>query len=100
MTGGATAPAVLSIRTAGGRSSWRWAEYREGAHQPIWFSEPYFFCDTNMVGVFPHYKKWLSMYASLTDRDGERIFWYVDRKMFALGRYITDEMLAGLTVPE
>ena len=75
-------------------------EYREGAHQPIWFSEPYFFCDTNMVGVFPHYKKWLSMYASLTDRDGERIFWYVDRKMFALGRYITDEMLAGLTVPK
>ena len=75
-------------------------EYREGAHQPIWFSEPYFFCDTNKVGVFPHYKKWLSMYASLTDRDGQRIFWYVDRKMFALGRHITDEMLAGLTVPE
>jgi hypothetical protein len=40
------------------------------------------------------------MYASLTDRDGQRIFWYVDRKMFALGRHITDEMLAGLTVPE
>ena len=75
-------------------------EYREGAHQPIWFSEPYLFCDTNMVGVFPHYRKWLSMYSSLTDRDGERIFWYVDRKMFGLGRYITDEMLAGLTVPK
>ena len=74
-------------------------EHREGAHQPIWFSEPYFFCDTNMVGVFPHFRKWLSMYASLTDRNGKRIFWYVDRKMFALGRYITDEILASLTVP-
>ena len=40
------------------------------------------------------------MYSSLTDRDGKRIFWYTDRKIFALGRYITDEMLAGLTVPQ
>ena len=31
--------------------------------------------------------------------DGERIFWYTDRKIFVLGRYITDEMLAGLTIP-
>jgi len=74
-------------------------EYRSGAHQPVWFSEPLFFCDTQSVGVFPEYRKWLSMYASLTDRDGERIFWYTDRKIFALGRYITDEMLADLTVP-
>ncbi len=74
-------------------------EYREGAHQPIWFSEPYLFADTQMVGVPPHYKGWLSMYASLTDRDGQRIFWYTDRKMFGLGRYITDDVLAGLSVP-
>ena len=39
------------------------------------------------------------MYASLTDRDGQRIFWYTDRKMFGLGRYITDDVLAGLSVP-
>ena len=74
-------------------------EYRPGAHQPVWFSEPLFFCDTDNVGVFPEFRKWLSMYSSLTDRDGKRIFWYTDRKIFALGRYITDEMLAGLTIP-
>ena len=39
------------------------------------------------------------MYASLTERAGERILWYADRKIFALGRYISDEMLAPLTVP-
>ena len=42
---------------------------------------------------------WLSMYASFTEREGRRVFWYTDRKIFVLGRYITDEMLAGLTVP-
>ena len=30
----------------------------------------------------------------------ERIFWYSDRKVFGLGRYITDEMLAEMPVPE
>ena len=39
------------------------------------------------------------MYASLTERNDERIFWYSDRKLFGLGKYITDEMLSGLTVP-
>ena len=75
-------------------------EYRPDAHQPVWFSEPLLFADTHNVGIFPLYMKWLSMYASLTERDGQRIFWYVDRKLFGLGRYITDEMLAGLTVPK
>ena len=75
-------------------------EFREGAHQPVWFSEPRFLFDTQMVGVFPDNMYWLSMYASLTERDGRCILWYTDRKLFFLGRYITDEMLAGLTVPE
>ena len=74
-------------------------EYREGAHQPIWFSKPLLLFDTQKVGVFPLYMVWLSMYASLTERDGRRIFWYTDRKNFCLGRYVTDEMLAPLTVP-
>ena len=43
---------------------------------------------------------WLSMYSSLTEKDGQRIFWYTDRKIFVLGRYITDEMVTGLAVPE
>lgn len=74
-------------------------EYRPDAHQPVWFSEPQLFADTQKIGVHPFSMYWLSMYASLTERDGERIFWYTDRKIFVLGRYITDEMLAGLTVP-
>ena len=74
-------------------------EYREGAHQPLWFSDPMLLFDTQNVGVYPFYLRWLSMYASLTERDGKRILWYTDRKMFALGRYMTDEMLATLTVP-
>ena len=52
-----------------------------------------------MVGVFPDYMYWLSFYSSFTEREGKRVLWYTDRKMFFLGRYITDEMLAGLTVP-
>ena len=75
-------------------------EFRENAHQPVWFSEPLFFCDTEMVGVFPDNMYWLSMYSSLTERDGKRVFWYTDRKIFFLGRDITDEMLAELTVPK
>ena len=31
--------------------------------------------------------------------NSKRIFWYLDRKVFGLGRYITDEMLAGMAVP-
>ena len=75
-------------------------EYRPDAHQPIWFSDPVLLFDTNCVGVPPFYKWWLSMYASLTELNGERIFWYSDRKVFGLGRYITDEMLAEMPVPE
>ena len=75
-------------------------EYRPGAHQPVWFSEPLLLFDTHKVGVFPLYMWWLSMYSSLTERDGRRILWYTDRKLFSLGKYITDEMLAPLTVPE
>ena len=74
-------------------------EYRPDAHQPVWFSEPLFLFDTQKVGVFPLNFMWLSMYASFTEREGRRVFWYTDRKIFVLGRYITDEMMAGLTVP-
>ena len=74
-------------------------EYREGAHQPVWFSEPLLFCDTHMVGVFPDNMYWLSFYSSFTERDGKRVLWYTDRKIFFLGRNINDELLDGLTVP-
>jgi hypothetical protein len=75
-------------------------EFRPKAHQPVWFSEPKLIFDTQNIGVFPFFWKWLSMYASLTEHRGKRIFWYADRKIFVLGRYITDEMLADMKVPE
>jgi hypothetical protein len=75
-------------------------EFRPGAHQPVWFSQPQFLCDTQGVGVGPESLIWLAMYSSLTERDGQRIFWYPDRKHFLLGRFLSDEWLADLTVPQ
>lgn len=74
-------------------------EFRPRAHQPIWFSSPKLLFDSAGVGVGPFYEVWLSMYASLTEHQGQRIFWYPDRKLFLLGRYITDELLADRVVP-
>jgi len=42
-------------------------------------------------------RHWLALYGCLTERDGERILWYPDRKHFLLGRCLTDEMLAPMT---
>lgn len=74
-------------------------EFRPSAYQPVWFSEPRLLCDTQGVGVGPESRIWLAMYASLTEHNGHRIFWYPDRKHFLLGRYLSDELLAGMTVP-
>jgi hypothetical protein len=75
-------------------------EYRPQARQPVWFSQPKVLCDTHGVGAGPGSLVWLAMYASLTERGKERIFWYPDRKHFLLGRRITDELLADLEVPK
>lgn len=81
-------------------------EYRPNAHQPIWFSKPKLLFDTHGVMLGPGNddgeggRIWLAMYSCLTQRNGKRIFWYPDRKHFLLGRYITDEILAPLTVPK
>jgi hypothetical protein len=72
--------------------------FRPKARQPIWFSKPKLFCDTQGVGVGHDSLFWLAMYASLTERSIERIFWYPDRKHFLLGRYIRDDYLGELTV--
>ena len=74
-------------------------EYRPDAYQPIWFSQPKFLFDTQKVKTGVTQLWWLAMYASLTKRDGERIFWYSDRKQFVLGKRITDQMLADMKVP-
>ena len=55
--------------------------------------------DTQRVKVGVQGLTWLAMYASLTERDGRRIFWYADRKHFVVGKNIRDEMLADMHVP-
>ena len=74
-------------------------EFRPEAEQPIWFSQPKFLFDTQKVRVGVTRLWWLAMYASLTEHRGQRTFWYSDRKQFVLGKNITDEMLADMTVP-
>ncbi len=74
-------------------------EYRPRAYQPVWFSKPKLLFDSNGVGLGPAREVWLAMYASLTERDGHRIFWYPDRKFFLLGRHLTDALLADMSVP-
>ena len=75
-------------------------EFRPGARQPLWFSEPKLLMDTQRVKAGVTALTWLAMYASLTEREGRRIFWYADRKQFVLGKEIPDELLADMTVPE
>jgi len=74
-------------------------DFRNGARQPVWFSEPKLFCDTQGVGIGPENLIWLAMYSSLTEHRGKRVFWYPDRKHFLLGREIRDEMFANMIVP-
>ena len=68
-------------------------EYRPQAYQPIWFSQPKVLCDTGGVGVGPKNLAGLAMYGSFTERKGQRVFWYPDRKHFLLGKIISDELL-------
>ena len=75
-------------------------EFRPGARQPLWFSEPKLLMDTQRVKAGVTALTWLAMYASLTEREGRRIFWYADRKQFVLGKEIPDEFLADMAVAE
>lgn len=74
-------------------------EFCPGAHQPIWFSDPLQIMDTAGIPIGPKNTAEIATYTSLTERDGQRVLWYPDRKYFLFGKYITDEMLAPLTVP-
>jgi hypothetical protein len=75
-------------------------EYRPEAHQPIWFSPPWMFCNAENIAVGPGNgileggRTWLSFYGSMSFQKGRQILWYPDRKHFLLGRNITPEMLA------
>ena len=74
-------------------------EFRPNAHQAIWFSRPKELMDTHRVKAGVQGRFTLRMYASLTEHQGQRTFWYSDRKQFVLGKNITNEMLADMIVP-
>jgi len=81
-------------------------EYRPSADQPVWFSPPKLMMATEGIGV-DGVKRGLdepksgslSLYSSFTSRNGNDVLWYPDSKFFLLGRRITKEALADLTVP-
>jgi len=75
-------------------------EFRPGARQPVWFSKPRQILDTDGVPFGPKGTASIAMYPSLTEWKGKRVLWYPDRKHFLLGKYIPDEMLADMKVPE
>lgn len=74
-------------------------EFRPDAHQPIWFSQPKLLFDSQRVKAGVTALTMLAMYSSLTERNGQRTFWYADRKQFVVGREISDDMLAHMTIP-
>ncbi|MBQ6109279.1 MAG: exo-alpha-sialidase, partial [Thermoguttaceae bacterium] len=62
-------------------------KYIEGAHQPIWFTEPQLFAPR---------KGGNSFYTSYTVRDGKGVLWFPDHKFFLLGREIGPEWFKGV----
>jgi hypothetical protein len=78
------------------------AEFKPKADQPLWFSESKQLMDNGDVGVNgdPNSKqKNIGVYTSFTTRKGNNVLWHPERKFFLLGKKITPEFLAGLTVP-
>jgi hypothetical protein len=74
-------------------------EFRPRAHQPLWFSPPRQILDTDGIPLGPKNTAEIATYTSYTEYGGQRVLWYPDRKYYLLGRYITDEVLAGLECP-
>jgi len=71
-------------------------EFRPGAQQPIWFSEPWFFMDNGGVSIL---RNDLAMYASVTEQPDGIVLWYPERKFFLLGKKISTASLQDLAVP-
>jgi len=74
-------------------------EFRPEAEQPIWFSRSKEFMDNDGVGIGPLKRIDIGVYPSVTNRAGTFVLWHPDRKFFLLGKRITPEWLADLTVP-
>lgn len=73
-------------------------EYKPDSHQPIWFSEAKQILDTDGITIGPKGTSEIATYTSYTEKDGKRVLWYPDRKYYLLGKYITDELLADMTI--
>jgi len=71
-------------------------QFRPGAQQPVWFSEPHFLMDNDGVSLR---RTDLAMYSSLTPTADGHILWYPERKFFLLGKRIPRAMLAEISVP-
>lgn len=74
-------------------------EYRPKAEQPIWFSESKQLMDNDGVGIGPLQRLECGVYPSVTYRKGNFVLWHPDRKFFLVGKKITPEWLADLSVP-
>ena len=72
---------------------------RHKAHQPIWFSQPKKFAANEGGAGDISNRGEIGTYSSLTEDNGRRILWYPDRKLFLLGRYVSDRWLSDLEVP-
>ena len=74
------------------------AEFRPGAQQPLWFGEPRQFLDSeyDVTGERNPAVVGVGTYTSFTTRNGENVLWHPDRKVFLLGKKVTDEFLAGM----
>lgn len=70
-------------------------EFRPGAHQPVWFSEPKKIMDNGGVKIK---RMDLAMYADLTVEPEGPVFWYPDRKFFLLGKKLAP-LLKDMRVP-
>jgi len=74
-------------------------EFRPGAEQPIWFSASKMLMDNGGHGIGPLKRIECGVYPSFTRRGGNYVLWHPDRKFFLVGKKITREFLADLTVP-
>ncbi|MDM8005991.1 MAG: sialidase family protein [Phycisphaerae bacterium] len=82
-------------------------EFRPTADQPIWFSESKQFMDNDNIGpnglskeVDPKVNTNIGVYSSFTTRGGNNVLWHPDRKCFLLGKKVSDQFLADMTVPK
>lgn len=73
-------------------------EFRPQADQPIWFSASKVWMDNDGVGIGPLGRVECGVYSSMTYLDGCDVFWHPDRKFFLVGKKVTEEALAGLSV--